>query len=106
MDKRLGKQLGDDIPLSMMIEGLRRELQTAMAMGRDQTVQFVVGEAELDLFLTLEKPRDGEVQFWVVTGKDSKRSECTSFRFQLRLQPVSRDGGPLKASDLRPVEPR
>jgi len=106
MDKRLGKHLGDDIPLSTMIDGLRRELQAGMAMGRDQTVQFVVGEAELDLYVTVERPREGEMQFWVVTGKESKRSECTSFRLQLKLHPVSRDGGPLKTSDLAPIGPR
>jgi Trypsin-co-occurring domain 2 len=70
-----------EVGLAEAIKALRRELQTAVEEGADESIRFLLGP--IDLELQVETGRTGEggaqIAFWLVSagGKGSKSSKRT-----------------------------
>ncbi|MEV7865539.1 trypco2 family protein [Streptomyces sp. NPDC088124] len=89
---------GDDVvELSELIRELRRELNTAMADGRDDAVRFELGPVEIEATVAVERDAsaNGKVRFWVVeAGANGSYAHAQTQRITLTLQPklASPDG--------------
>jgi Trypsin-co-occurring domain 2 len=84
-----------EIPLASMIQALRRELLRAEAGGKNEDLQFTVGDIELELQVgvTTEGEAKTEIKFWVLslgaTGSVAKERVQT---VRLRLTPATSKG--------------
>ena len=47
------------VPLAELVDAVRRELEAAHALARDEPLQFEVGDVELDLEVTTSRTREG-----------------------------------------------
>lgn len=90
------------VPLSDMIETLRRELQSSMTRGAGQAVAFDIDKVELELKVAISQKAKGEggLAFWVIkAGASLEGQSDTVHTFKLSLKPVSgTDGKPIKVS--------
>ena len=80
------------VPLSDMIETLRRELETSMARGAGQAVVFDIDKVELELKVAVSQKAKGEggLSFWVIKASASLEGQSdTVHTFKLSLKPVS-----------------
>lgn len=95
------EQLVQAIPLTEMIQSLRDELAAAVAQGRDQSLRFEVGSAELEfeVVATRSLAAGASIKFWVVTasGKAAFENEV-KHRFKLSLLPKMASGGAVNVS--------
>jgi hypothetical protein len=89
------------IPLANAIGDLRAELLKALEEGAGKDLQFRLKPIELELKLAVTAGADGDagVKFWVVElGAKGKYENATTHTLKLTLEPVGRDGGPVKIS--------
>jgi hypothetical protein len=91
-----------EIPLSEMIQTLRKELRDSIDSSGDEGLRFRVESIELDLNVTVASSTEGGggVKFWVLNA-DAKRkvSSDNVHTFKLKLQPVVPQGGDVLVSD-------
>jgi hypothetical protein len=89
------------IPLAKAIEDLRAELLRALQEGTGKDLQFRLKPIELELKLAVTAGGQGNagVKFWVVElGAKGTYENATTHTLKLVLEPVGRDGGPVKIS--------
>jgi hypothetical protein len=86
----------DDQPigLAQTIAAVRRELNAAVSMKRDQEdiVGFVYNsvEIELELGITNDTEVEGGVKFWVISASaQGTRGEQTTHRIKVGLEPIN-----------------
>jgi hypothetical protein len=74
-----------------MVESLRRELQTSLERGKNESVAFAVDKVELELKVAISRKAGAEagVAFWVVkAGANVQAGRDTTHTFKLTLTPV------------------
>jgi hypothetical protein len=78
------------IPLSKMIQQLRRELQESNAAAEKENLRFKVEGVELELKVAVSRESSGDagIRFWVVNlGVKHKAAEQDVHTFKLKLTP-------------------
>ena len=91
-----------EIPLSLMLRTLRRELSASAKEARDEDLQFQLEGVELELKVTMSfaAGAEGGVKFWLVSlGAKSEHSGASTHTFKLRLRPVSAGERELRVAD-------
>jgi hypothetical protein len=85
-----------EIPLSEMIEALRRELQAAQDDGAGQSLKFNASKVEMELKIALSrKPKDSKIIFGVINADgDLERKATMVHTFKITLTPLA--GEPAK----------
>jgi len=91
-----------DIPLTDMVQTLRKELVRAQAHAKDEEIRFELEKVELELKVVVSRTGKGHggVEFWVVSagGEYEKKGE-SSHTIKLTLNTKdSRSGNPIKLS--------
>lgn len=89
------------IRLSDAIENLRAELTRAHKLGKDQDVNFNLGDIELELEVVAEDETSGDakVNWWIFGGGVSgKMKDASTHKLKLILQAVDKKGQPLRVS--------
>jgi hypothetical protein len=84
------------IELAEVIQQLRRELDEAIVMGKDEHLRFELGPIELEVMVGLESKGTGraKVRFWVAElGADGEISRSSTQRIKLTLRPKMRGLG-------------
>jgi Trypsin-co-occurring domain 2 len=92
----------DWVGLADAITALRRELNTALATGKDDALRFGLGPVDLEFLLEVKSEGGGEagVRFGVVTvGVKGDVSRASTHRIKLVLQPQDRHGQPVDIAD-------
>jgi len=87
----VGNGDGEFPSLAETIAAVRRELSSAQAAGRGQSVQFRTGPVEMEFDVAVTRTRGGEggVQIWVLTlGGKLEREHATTQRIKVTLHPV------------------
>lgn len=85
----------DRIPLSSMIQQLRRELEVAQKEGNGKDLRFEVGDIELELQLgvTDETKANGGIKVWVLNANlEGKAASQTVQKVKLKLTPKGAGG--------------
>ncbi|MEH0557305.1 trypco2 family protein [Streptomyces sp. B21-101] len=91
----------DGPTLAGAIAQVRRELAEALAEGEGQAVRFGMAGVELEFLVEARKVAGGDagVRFHVVSlGGKAEFQRTETNRVKVSLQPVGRDGRPLKVS--------
>ena len=92
----------NEVPLAELVDAVRRELESAHALARDEPLQFEVGDVELDLEITTSRSREGSagLGIWVVNlGGKLNRGNTATQRVKIKLAAVGPDGARYKVSD-------
>src|SRR3712207_1206792 len=79
------------VPLSDMIQMLRRELEKAQASSTASAIRFETEKVELELEVAVTNTAKGEagVEFWVIkAGGELERSGVTTHTFRITLIPI------------------
>ncbi len=84
-------ELGRNIPLSEMIESLRKEIEISIANAKDEDIRFRWEQVDLELQVLVEKQKEGGggLKFWVLnaSGKHA-RKDLSVHTFKISLTPV------------------
>jgi len=78
------------LELAQVIQELRLELQTAIASGAGEALQFELGAIDLEVAVAVEKSGgpNAKVRFYVFElGGDASLSKSSTQRIRLTLQP-------------------
>jgi hypothetical protein len=78
-----------------MVQSLRTELQKSMEQAKGESLQFSLGQIELELNVEVSRELGGKgkIQFWVFSvGASASKTSGSTHTFRLTLLPVSRDG--------------
>lgn len=93
----LAKELEQNIPLSELIETLRKELAASEQAGKGADLRFRVAEVELELKVAITRARKGKVglKFWVIDASGELASgfqNLNTFKLKLIPQRIDRAG--------------
>lgn len=81
---------------------LRRELAAAIAYGKDEPLQFKLGEVELELQVEASVSGGGNIGVeWLVVsiGGEAKRESTSTHTIRLKLSPEYKGSGDVRVSD-------
>ena len=84
-----------DVPLAGAIRQLRAELTKAMEEAEGETLQFELGDIELELQLEVSQEAKGDVgiRFWLVSlGGSAGASKASTHTLRLTLTPQTSAG--------------
>ena len=81
-----------DIELSQMIIGLRKTLEAAQDEGEGKSIQFLVNETELELYVKMAHEGEGGIKFYVFEAGGRIATE-QSQKIKIKLQPVTKVDG-------------
>ena len=90
------------IELADYIEGLRKELLTAMKRGAGSQLRFAIGEATIELAVAAKREANAKLSFKVfgIGAEGGGGGETTNTqKLTLSLTPVGRDGERLLVAD-------
>lgn len=112
----LSHELQRNIPLSEMIQTVRRELEVALAGGRDSRLRFLPKKIELELHIVVERERSGGggLKLGVVEASaklGKKQADTHVFRLELEPRWLAEDGSLVSTliadgDGTRPTQPR
>lgn len=84
-----------EIPLYEMLQHLREELQTSMAVSKGESLRFRLDTVDLELQVAVTKSATGKggVKFWVLNADgEVKRDTKEVQTIKLKLTPVDNEG--------------
>ena len=103
----MSEQDTSKLQLAQVIKQLRSELTTAAKDGDGEDIRFTVEDIELELDITVENQKEGNVgaKFYVLTSsyKGSKKDIITQ-KIKLKLKPSGKDGEKVKVSDSEKIK--
>lgn len=85
----------EGIALSEMIEQLRDELTTSMAMGHGHALRFIPTEVLVEAQVTVAREAKGKggIKFWLVNAEGEVSSNSSQVqKITLKLQPTGPEG--------------
>ena len=101
MSTDLAEALGENIPLSEMLETLRLELLVAEKTGKDSPLAFSVDGVDIELSIVVGKGAKlgAKAKIWVLSAEASKKTDHQVIhKFTLHIKPIRRDGGTVAVS--------
>ena len=91
------------LPLSDLIEAVRKELQVAALAAKGSELQFEVDDVTLEVQVTATGSRDveGGVKLWAVNlGGRASKSDASMHTVTLKMTAVTAGGNRFRVSDL------
>ena len=81
-----------DIELAQMIIDFRKTLETAQNEGEGKSIQFLVNETELELYVKMADEGEAGIKFYVFQAGGGVATE-QSQKIKIKLQPVTKVDG-------------
>jgi hypothetical protein len=111
MAEDLSEELQRNIPLSEMIQTVRRELEVALAAGRDSSMRFLANKVELELQVVVAREGGvgGKLKLGVVEANAKvgrKHTDTHVFRLELEPRWLTQDGSLVSIPIADSVTPR